>query len=154
MGVSGSGKSTVGEALAQRLGIRFVDADDLHPPLNVANMSAGIPLTDADRAPWLDAVGEVLASGPVVVACSALKRAYRDRLRAAAPDLVLVYLRGSRELLESRMKGRTHFMPASLLDSQLDTLEEPGSDEGAIVEDVVATVGELVDAIVTELEKV
>ena len=97
MGVSGSGKSTVGEALARRLGTRFVDADDLHPAANVGKMRSGIPLTDDDRWPWLDAVGQALAEAPapgVVVACSALRRAYRDRLRAFAPDTVFVALEG------------------------------------------------------------
>ena len=145
MGVSGSGKTTVGAALADALGLRFVDGDALHPAANVAKMAAGIPLDDADRAPWLDAVGAVLAAGPVVVACSALKRAYRDRLRAAAPDLELVFLDGSRELLASRMASRPgHFMPASLLDSQLATLEPPTVDEHSVTVDVAAPVAGIV----------
>lgn len=137
MGVSGSGKTTVGAALADALGLRFVDGDALHPVANVAKMAAGIPLDDADRAPWLDAIGAVLAEGPVVVACSALKRAYRDRLRAAAPGLQLVFLDGSPALLASRMSARPgHFMPTSLLDSQLATLERPGPDEQALTADI------------------
>ena len=145
MGVSGSGKTTVGAALADALGLRFVDGDALHPAANVAKMAAGIPLDDADRAPWLDAVGAVLAAGPVVVACSALKRVYRDRLRAAAPDLDLVFLDGSRELLASRMAARPgHFMPASLLDSQLATLEPPTADEHPVTVDVAPAVSEIV----------
>ncbi|HEY4152825.1 MAG TPA: gluconokinase, partial [Pseudolysinimonas sp.] len=146
MGVSGSGKTTVGAALADALGVRFVDGDALHPAANVAKMAAGIPLEDADRAPWLDAIGAVLASGPVVVACSALKRTYRDRLRAAAPMLELVFLDGSRELLASRMTARPgHFMPASLLDSQLATLERPTPDEHAFGADSSEPVAEIVD---------
>ncbi|CAN5124393.1 gluconokinase [soil metagenome] len=132
MGVSGSGKTVVGESLAARLGIRFVDADALHPAANVAKMAAGHPLTDDDRWPWLDAVGAVLAGGPVVVACSALKLAYRDRLRQAAPDLALVYLSAPRDVLVERMTHRTHFMPVTLLDSQLATLEPPTADERVV----------------------
>ena len=148
MGVSGSGKSTVGAALAHALGVRFVDGDALHPAGNVAKMAAGIPLDDADRAPWLDAIGTVLAAGPVVVACSALRRVYRDRLRAAAPSLELVFLDGNRELLASRMSVRPgHFMPASLLDSQLATLERPDADEHPLTADISATVPEIVAAL-------
>ena len=155
MGVSGSGKTTVGAALADALGLRFVDGDSLHPAANVAKMAAGIPLDDADRAPWLDAVGAVLAAGPVVVACSALKRSYRDRLRAAAPDLQLVFLDGSPALLASRMAARPgHFMPTSLLDSQLTTLEQPGSDEHALTVDVAIPVAELVPSLVASLERI
>ena len=144
MGVSGSGKSTVGAALADALGVRFVDGDSLHPAANVAKMAAGIPLDDADRLPWLDAIGTVLAAGRVVVACSALKRAYRDRLRAAAPALELVFLDGSRELIASRLDRPGHFMPASLLDSQFATLERPGLDEHPLTVDVATPVPELV----------
>jgi len=148
MGVSGSGKTTVGAALADALGLRFVDGDALHPVANVAKMAAGIPLDDADRAPWLDAIGAVLAAGPVVVACSALKRAYRDRLRAAAPGLQLVFLDGDPALLASRMTARPgHFMPASLLDSQLATLERPEPDEHALTADIARPAGEIVTAL-------
>src|SRR4051794_35266860 len=122
MGVSGSGKSTVGAALAARLGVPFHDADEFHPAANVAKMSAGNPLTDEDRWPWLDAIGAALAEAgregrSIVVGCSALKRVYRDRLRTAAQrPLVFVHLTGSRATLEKRMQTRTgHFMPASLL---------------------------------------
>jgi len=154
MGVSGSGKSTVGAALADALGLRFVDGDSLHPAANVAKMAAGIPLDDADRAPWLDAIGQVLAAGPVVVACSALKRQYRDRLRAAAPTLRLVFLDGSRTLLASRMAARPgHFMPTSLLDSQLATLEVPGPDEHALTVDVATPVARLVSTLLVSLER-
>lgn len=154
MGVSGSGKSTVGAALADALGLRFVDGDALHPAANVAKMAAGIPLDDADRVPWLDAIGRLLAVGPAVVACSALKREYRDRLRAAAPTLQLVFLNGSRTLLASRMAARPgHFMPTSLLDSQLATLEVPGPDEHAVTVDIATPVAELVSSLVSSLER-
>ena len=142
MGVSGCGKSTVGRAIAHDFGAPFVDADDLHPTSNKEKMRRGEPLTDDDRWPWLDVVGERMArldeaEGPVVVACSALRRAYRERLLAAAPDAVFVYLHGSRELLASRLAGRSHeFMPTTLLDSQLATLEVPGADERAVTVDI------------------
>ena len=137
MGVSGSGKSTVGSLLAAELKSSFVDGDDLHPPENKKKMAAGIALDDSDRAPWLDAIAAVLARGCVVVACSALKRRYRDRLRSGAPELRLIYLQGTRELLAERLSARKHeFMSPKLLDSQLATLEEPGSDEGVLTVDV------------------
>jgi carbohydrate kinase (thermoresistant glucokinase family) len=152
MGVSGSGKTTVGAALADALGLPFVDGDALHPAANVAKMAAGIPLDDADRAPWLDAVGAVLAAGPVVVACSALRRVYRDRLRAAAPGLLLVFLDGSREVLAARMAARPgHFMPASLLDSQLATLERPDLDEHPVTVDIAAPVPEIVASLMERI---
>ncbi|GAB3402393.1 gluconokinase [Schumannella luteola] len=150
MGVSGSGKSTVGVDLATALGVPFVDGDALHPAANIAKMAAGIPLDDADRAPWLTAVGEALADGAaahggIVIACSALRRAYRDRLRALAPGLVFVHLTGSRELLAARLAGRSHeFMPSTLLDSQLATLEPLERDEASIALDVGERVDDLV----------
>ena len=154
MGVSGSGKTSVGVSLAEAIGETFVDGDSLHPEANVAKMAAGIPLDDADRAPWLDAIGRVLAAGQVVVACSALKRAYRDRLRAAAPDLELVFLRGSRELLAGRVAHRPgHFMPASLLDSQLDTLEPPTPDEDQLTVDVARPLDEIVGSLAGSLQE-
>jgi len=152
MGVSGSGKSTVGVLLAQRLNYRFVDGDDLHPPANVAKMAAGVPLDDADRAPWLDQVAVVLSEGSCVVACSALKRSYRDRLRAADPALILVYLEGPRSVLSERLQGRTHrYMPATLLDSQLTTLEPPGADERAITINIERAPADIVDQLASLL---
>ena len=139
MGVAGSGKSTVGALLARELGGDFLDGDELHPPSNVAKMSAGIPLDDADREPWLREIGARMAAAPgtMVIGCSALKRAYRDIIRAAAPDTVFVHLRGTRELLAARMAARPdHFMPVSLLDSQLATLEELGPDERGAAFDI------------------
>jgi gluconokinase len=137
MGVSGCGKSSVGEGLAARLGIPYRDGDDLHPPANVDKMRAGVPLTDADRWPWLDRVAEVLATeAPVIVGCSALRRAYRDRLRAGAGGPVqFVHLTGSRDVIAARMSARTgHYMPTSLLDSQFAALEVPGPDEALAID--------------------
>jgi carbohydrate kinase (thermoresistant glucokinase family) len=142
MGVSGCGKTSVGQRVARALGLDFVEGDDLHPPRNVALMAAGTPLTDADRSDWLAAVaarlGMAHAAGlGLVVSCSALKRSYRDRLRAACPGLRFVHLHGDADLLRRRLAARTgHYMPATLLDSQLATLELPGADEAAIRIDV------------------
>lgn len=146
MGVSGCGKSTVGSLLAQALGCRFVEGDSLHPPGNVARMAEGTPLTDADRVDWLDAVAaELGASKGIVMSCSALKRSYRNRLRAAAPGLQFLHLVGDRGLLERRMAARSgHYMPASLLQSQLNTLEPPGADEAAITLDIAQPLDALV----------
>jgi len=133
MGVSGSGKSTVGRLIAERLDIAFADADDLHPAANVEKMAAGIPLTDDDRAPWLALVGCTLAQSDrvgVVVACSALKRVYRDLIRDSAPRAIFAELQARPEVLRARMAVREgHFMPASLLESQLATLEPLQQDE-------------------------
>jgi carbohydrate kinase (thermoresistant glucokinase family) len=155
MGVSGSGKSAVGGRLAAALGRSFVDADDLHPPANKQKMAQGIPLTDDDRWGWLDTVGERLGVGePVVVACSALKRVYRDRLRGEAPDALFVHLHGTRELLAARMGHRVHeFMPVTLLDSQLATLEGLQPGERGVLVDIAPPVAEIVDTILTELTK-
>jgi gluconokinase len=149
MGVSGSGKTTVGTLLAAALGTQFIDADSLHSDANRQKMAAGIPLTDADRAPWLTAVGEILARGDVVVACSALRRRYRDQLRAAAPDLRLIYLQGDRALLAQHLAGRHHeFMPPELLESQLATLEPPDDDEHAIVATIDRSPADIVARVV------
>ena len=142
MGVSGAGKSTVGKAVADALGRTFVDGDGLHPAENRAKMASGVPLTDEDRWPWLDSVAGVLASrddqgNHPVVACSALRRAYRDRLRAATPGIVFLHLHGSPALLASRLGPRKHeYMPATLLASQLDTLEPLSQDERGVVVDI------------------
>lgn len=149
MGVSAVGKSSVALAVAERLGVPMRDADDLHPESNVAKMAAGTPLTDDDRWPWLDLVGESLASadGGAVMACSALRRAYRDRLRAACPDVLFVHLTGSPELLAERAAGRVgHFMPPALLASQLATLEPLEADEPGAAFDVAVSVAEIADA--------
>jgi gluconokinase len=141
MGVSGSGKSTVGAALAQRLQVPFMDADTLHPLSNVTKMTAGQPLTDADRYPWLDKVGEWLAdhAGGGVMSCSALKRKYRDQLRTHCTDVEFLHLEGTPELIRTRVAERTgHFMPATLLRSQFDDLEPLGSDEPGVVIDLGA----------------
>ena len=145
MGVSGAGKTTVGLAAAAQAGVRFLDADDLHSPENVEKMTAGIPLTDADRAPWLDAVGASLRDdAPCIMACSALRRSYRDRLRQDAPRTEFVLLRASRALLSERLAGRTgHFMTEQLLDSQLATLDDPDDDEVIIEVDASRSVASL-----------
>ncbi|MDE0347158.1 MAG: gluconokinase [Boseongicola sp.] len=157
MGVSGCGKSSVGAAVAKELGISYIDGDDLHPPENIAKMSRGMPLTDADRAPWLVRVGERLAAfeGPVVIGCSALKRAYRDIVRDKAGESVcFLHLEGSRETLSERMVKRPgHFMPVSLLESQLATLEPPGLDETAITADIDQPFDQLVDALVAKIRE-
>ncbi|MBO8196643.1 gluconokinase [Streptomyces oryzae] len=140
MGVAGTGKTTVGRLLADALGVPYAEADAFHPPANVAKMSAGTPLDDADRAPWLDAIGAWAHDHEGrggVVSCSALKRAYRDRLRAAAPGIVFLHLTGDRALIARRMAGRAdHFMPVALLDSQFATLEPLAPDEPGVVVDV------------------
>ena len=155
MGVSGCGKSSVGEALSARLGIPYFDGDDLHTPEAVAKMREGVPLADADRWPWLDRVAEVLRdTAPVIVGCSALKRAYRDRIRSgvgAGGGVTFVHLAGSRDLIASRMGARTgHYMPLALLDSQFAALEPPGPEE-AITVDIALDLPELVEAVVSKL---
>ena len=150
LGVSGSGKTTVGALIAKELGIPFVDADSLHPAVNVAKMASGTPLDDDDRWPWLARVGDELAGASrtgsgLVMACSALKRAYRDAIRAKAPDLFFVHLSADRDALALRTTERSgHFMPPSLLDSQLATLEQLQRDEPGIIVDVSPPVAEVV----------
>ncbi|WES64058.1 gluconokinase [Microbacter sp. GSS18] len=150
MGVSASGKSSVAAALAARLGVAWADADDLHPAANVRKMSSGIPLDDDDRRPWLAAVGARLADGAaaggIVMACSALKRVYRDQLRAECPATVFVHLDGPRALLAARAGAREdHFMPPALLDSQIATLEPLESAERGVVIDVEASVDDIAE---------
>jgi carbohydrate kinase (thermoresistant glucokinase family) len=158
MGVASAGKTTVGQGLADQLGWPFRDADSFHPPANVAKMSAGVPLTDEDRWPWLDAIvawmNERAAAGEHGVAtCSALKRAYRDRLRASRAEVRFVHLHGDREVLAARIAARKdHFMPPSLLDSQLATLETPGADEAVVAVDVRMRPKEIVAAVAERLQ--
>ena len=157
MGVASSGKTSLGERLAERLGWPFRDADSFHPPENVAKMSSGTPLTDEDRKPWLAAIAAWIDDlrtngGNGIVTCSALKRAYREVIVGDRPDVTLVYLRGSRELVGERMAARQHhFMPPALLDSQFATLEEPGADEKPLVVQVEASKEAIVEQVVREL---
>lgn len=149
MGVTGCGKSAVGAALAARLGAVFIEGDALHPVENIAKMAAGTPLTDEDRAGWLDMIGQAVAAEiepgrNVVATCSALKRSYRDRLRRFVPDLVFMHLVLSREESWRRVSNRPgHFMPASLVDSQFATLEPPADDEAALTLDATRPVDDL-----------
>ena len=148
MGVTSCGKTVVGEGLAKKLGVAFIEGDKLHPAANVAKMSSGVPLTDEDRWPWLEEIGRSLAGTEGKIAsCSALKRIYRERIaKAAGRPVAFVFLDGGRELLSQRINARkNHFMPPSLLDSQLKTLEPPGADENALRLDIVAPVAVLVD---------
>lgn len=152
MGVSGSGKSTVGAALAQRLRVPFADADDFHPPANIAKMSAGHPLDDNDRRPWLDSIGEWLAShgDGGVMSCSALKRSYRDQLRRHCAAIDFLHLEGSLETIGRRQASRPgHFMPAALLASQFETLEPLESDEHGIAIDVDQSIDSIIESYVT-----
>ena len=150
MGVSGSGKSTIGEPLAGRLGWPFFDADEFHPPENVAKMASGVPLTDADRWPWLALLNAKLKGEKnAVLACSALKQSYRDALATGLADCRFVHLRGSIELIRARLAERTHrYMPASLLESQFAALEPP---QGAIEVDIGRSVGDCVAEIEARL---
>jgi gluconokinase len=158
MGVSGSGKSTVGSLLAGRLGWEFEDGDWFHPAANVEKMHQGIPLTDEDRAPWLEAIAAFIdesrkAGRHAVLACSALKRRYRDVIVGRRPDVRLVYLKGSEPLIARRMATRHgHFMPPALLHSQFETLEEPGAQEHPIVISIEPRPREIVDHIVAALK--
>ena len=157
MGVSGSGKSTIGEKLAGRLGWTFEDGDRFHPPGNVAKMSAGHPLTDEDRWPWLQAIADevdrICRDGErAVIACSALKRAYRDILVHGRDDVRIVFLDGTQELIAARLAARKgHFMPPGLLDSQFRTLEPPTGNENPITVSIDAPVEAIVDDIVRQL---
>ncbi|CCK31274.1 gluconokinase [Streptomyces davaonensis JCM 4913] len=156
MGVAGTGKTTIGPLLAARLGVPYAEGDDFHPQANIAKMSAGIPLDDEDRWPWLDAIGawahERTGLGGVV-SSSALKRSYRDRLRAAAPGVVFVHLAGDRELIENRMRQRQgHFMPTALLDSQFATLQPLQADEAGVAVDVSGTPEEITARAAAALE--
>ncbi|MFK4226970.1 gluconokinase [Streptomyces sp. NPDC019890] len=157
MGVTGTGKTTIGPLLAAELGVPYAEGDDFHPPANIAKMSAGIPLGDADRWPWLDAIGQWANSRAGmggVVSCSALKRAYRDRLRAAAPDAVFLHLTGDRALIERRMTERKgHFMPTALLDSQFATLQPLGDDEAGVAVDVSGSTEEITERAVAALRR-
>lgn len=153
MGVSGCGKSSVGAALSARLGIPYAEGDALHSPQAVAKMRAGVPLTDADRWPWLDRVAQVLHDrAPVILGCSALKRSYRERIRAGAGGAVtFVHLSGSRDLIAARMAARSgHYMPLTLLDSQFAALEPPGPEE-AITVDIALALPDLIETILSRL---
>ncbi|WP_406345273.1 gluconokinase [Streptomyces sp. NBC_00648] len=157
MGVAGTGKTTIGPLVAAALGVPYAEGDDFHPAANVAKMSASVPLDDGDRWPWLDAIGQ-WAHGRAglggVVSSSALKRAYRDRLRAAAPGLVFLHLTGDRELIERRMSERKgHFMPTALLDSQFATLQPLGADEAGVAVDVAGTPEDITDRAVAALRR-
>jgi gluconokinase len=158
MGVSGTGKTTIAVRLAECLGWTFVEGDDLHPPANIAKMSAGIPLDDDDRRPWLEALASLQAfhhaeGVSTVLTCSALKRCYRDVLRSRVPEgsVTFVHLVAPWDVLRRRMESREHFMPASLLQSQFDALEPLGADEHGVEVDVSHPVAEVVDAVVTSL---
>ena len=156
-GVAGSGKTTVGAMLAGTLGWTYAEADGFHPPANLAKMAAGHPLDDEDRWPWLRAIGAWIdarrvAREAAVVSCSGLKRAYRDRLSEGRPEVRMVFLDGSRDLIERRLRARRgHFMKASMLDSQFDDLEPPEPDEDVLTVPVHGTPAEVVDRIVAGL---
>jgi carbohydrate kinase (thermoresistant glucokinase family) len=159
MGVSGCGKSTIAAALSERLGLDMVDGDDLHRPESVAKMRAGVALQDADRWPWLDRIGDYLAGSPDgalgrVVACSALRRAYRERIRAHAGEVCFLFLQGDYALIAQRMRLRVgHYMQADLLDSQFQTLETPAPDETDVITlDIDMPMAALIDQAVSALQ--
>ncbi|MFG2870310.1 gluconokinase [Streptomyces sp. NPDC048338] len=157
MGVAGTGKTTIGPLVAEALGIPYAEGDDFHPAANVAKMSAGVPLDDTDRGPWLDAIGAWAhdrAGLGGVVSSSALKRIYRDRLRAAAPGVVFLHLTGDRALIERRMGARRgHFMPTALLDSQFATLQPLQEDEAGVAVDVSGSPAEITERAVDALRR-
>lgn len=158
MGVSGAGKSTIGTLVADAMNFTFLDADSLHPLANIRKMAAGTPLNDEDRWPWLELVGHELATAKVkgmVVACSALKRRYRDAIREQAPDTIFLHLDGSLEVLSSRLEGRSgHFMPPKLLESQLAALEPMAVEESAVVIDISASMTEILDRAVAGIREI
>lgn len=160
MGVSGSGKSTIGQMLADALHREFIDGDSLHPESNREKMAAGHPLNDEDREPWLREIGQKLADGkvagaPLVIACSALRRAYRDLIRSLEPTTVFVHLTGGSTLIRDRMNARSHeYMPSSLLDSQLATLELPEIDEAVLTADITQAPEDIVRQLVADLAAV
>lgn len=155
MGVSGCGKSTIGESLASALRAKFVDGDDLHPESNIKKMSSGIPLDDIDREPWLIEVGKTLSADPNgVIACSALKRSYRDLIRKYAPDAIFLHLVGSTELLNQRMNSRDgHFMKPEMLKSQLATLEDLQPDEVGNSYDIANSPEKIVENFISDYAK-
>ncbi len=160
MGVSGTGKSAVGAGVAEALGVPLTEGDEHHPRANVEKMSAGVPLTDEDRRPWLDILAGLLADDhregrTSVLACSALRRVYRERLRGDLPEpsVFFVHLQGSRELLVDRMSGRRHFMPVTMLESQFATLEPLEPDEHGAVVDIAPPLEEVVAAAVASLPR-
>lgn len=159
MGAQGTGKSTIGAALAARLNVAFIDGDDLHPKANKDKMAGGSPLTDEDRVPWLKVIGERIAQEReagriVIVACSALKRWYRELLRSNVPDLLFVHLAGEQDLLEQRLAGRDHeYMPTTLLQSQLETLEPLASWEAGVQVDIHRTPEQIVDELQRLLQR-
>lgn len=155
MGVQGSGKSTIGMMLAEKLGITFLDGDSLHSPENIAKMAAGVPLDDADRMPWLAQIGNILATerhSGIIVACSALKRRYRDLIRDSAPDLFIVHPEGPIELVAARISTRQHeYMPATLLSSQYTILEPRSLDERGVTVDISCEPSAVIDAVAIAL---
>ncbi len=151
MGISGCGKSTIGVALAQRLGYTFIDGDDLHPEINKKKMSSGVPLDDRDRVPWLEEVSKSLQlHDAIVIACSALKKSYRTTITRGAPSTVFIHLKGSKELITARLRERSgHFMPVGLLDSQIQTLEQLEVDEIGEVFEISQSVEDIVGQIMS-----
>lgn len=159
MGVQGTGKTTIGSALGELLGVTFIDSDDLHPPANKAKMAAGTPLEDEDRVPWLKIVGATIVANAAegrttIVACSALKRWYRELLRSSVPELQFIHLAGQRDLVASRLATRQHeFMPTTLLDSQFEVLEPLAPWEAGVVVPVAGTPAEIVDVVAEYLAR-